>query len=221
MDHGDMDHGDMDHGDMDHGDMDHGDMDHGDMEMAPGGIPLAEGDDDRDGLEMDVLVHPLGPLLDRWPGGLELRTRLHGDVVAEAEVHRPAAEAAEAADDVPAAVATWDAVATVLALVGDEVWARRARAVRDQHLELDGAVGDERSVRAHLSRLARAHVLPHSVADVLARLLDGRLDPAAHRLDDAALSSLLAGHDLGDVRLLVAAHAPLLPLVRSAGVGHD
>ncbi len=205
---------DMDHGDMDHGDHD---MDHGDMEMAPGGIPLAEGDDDRDGLEMDVLVHPLGPLLDRWPGGLELRTRLHGDVVAEAEVHRPAAEAA---DDVPAPVATWDAVATVLALVGDEVWARRARGVRDQHLGLGYAAGDERSVRAHLSRLARAHVLPHSVADVLGRLLDGRLDPAAHRLDDAALSSLLAGHDLGDVRLLVAAHAPLLPLVRSAGVGH-
>ncbi len=68
--------------------MDHGDMDHGDMEMAPGGIALAEGDEDRDGLEMDVLVHPLGPLLDRWPGGLELRTRLHGDVVAQVEVLR-------------------------------------------------------------------------------------------------------------------------------------
>ena len=74
-------------GDMDHGDMDHGDMDHGDMEMAPGGIPLAEGAEDRDGLEMDVLVHPLGPLLDRWPGGLELRVTLHGDVVADAEAH--------------------------------------------------------------------------------------------------------------------------------------
>ncbi|GHJ59798.1 hypothetical protein NOK12_23160 [Nocardioides sp. OK12] len=214
----DMDHGDMDHGDMDHGDMDHGD--HGDMEMAPGGIPLAEGDDDRDGLEMDVLVHPLGPLLDHWPGGLELRTRLHGDVVAEVEVHRPAAEAAEAADDVPVAAATWDAVATVLALVGDEVWARRARALRDQHLGLDGA-GDQHAVRAHLARLARTHVLPHSVADVLGRLLDERLDPAAHRLDDAALSSLLEGHDLGDVRLMVAAHAPLLPLGRAEEVGHD
>ncbi|GMA41922.1 hypothetical protein [Mobilicoccus caccae] len=57
------------HGDMDHGDMDHGDMDHGDMEMAPGGIPLAGGAEDRDGLEMDVLEVPLGPVLPHWPPG--------------------------------------------------------------------------------------------------------------------------------------------------------
>jgi hypothetical protein len=214
MDHGDMDHGDMDHGDMDHGDMDHGDMDHGDMEMAPGGIPLAEGDDDRDGLEMDVLVHPLGPLLDHWPGGLELHTRLHGDVVAHVEVQRPASPT-----HVPAAVAAWDAVARVLSLVGDDVWAARARMVRDQHPgpELDGGGG---RVRARLARLARHHVLPHSVTDVLGRLLDERIDASTHRLDDAALASLLEGHDLGDVRLLVAAHAPLLePSAAGAGRG--
>ncbi|WP_311198195.1 hypothetical protein [Ornithinimicrobium sp. INDO-MA30-4] len=34
---------------MDRGDMDHGDMDHGNMEMAPDGIALAEGEEDRDG----------------------------------------------------------------------------------------------------------------------------------------------------------------------------
>ncbi|WP_341241388.1 hypothetical protein, partial [uncultured Nocardioides sp.] len=200
--------------DMDHGDMDHGDMDHGDMEMAPGGIPLAEGDDDRDGLEMDVLVHPLGPLLDHWPGGLELHTRLHGDVVAHVEVQRPASPT-----HVPAAVAAWDAVARVLSLVGDDVWAARARMVRDQHPgpELDGGGG---RVRARLARLARHHVLPHSVTDVLGRLLDERIDASTHRLDDAALASLLEGHDLGDVRLLVAAHAPLLePSAAGAGRG--
>ena len=198
--------------DMDHGDMDHGDMDHGDMEMAPGGIPLAEGDDDRDGLEMDVLVHPLGPLLDHWPGGLELHTRLHGDVVAHVEVQRPASPT-----HVPAAVAAWDAVAGVLSLVGDDVWAARARAVRDQRPgpELDGG---GRRVRAHLARLARHHVLPHSVTDVLGRLLDERMDVSTHRLDDPALASLLEGHDLGDVRLLVAAHAPLLA-TSAAGAG--
>ena len=195
-------------------DMDHGDMDHGDMEMAPGGIPLAEGDDDRDGLEMDVLVHPLGPLLDHWPGGLELHTRLHGDVVAHVEVQRPASPT-----HVPAAVAAWDAVARVLSLVGDDVWAARARMVRDQHPgpELDGGGG---RVRARLARLARHHVLPHSVTDVLGRLLDERIDASTHRLDDAALASLLEGHDLGDVRLLVAAHAPLLePSAAGAGRG--
>ncbi|MEP7738957.1 hypothetical protein ABKW28_14980 [Nocardioides sp. 31GB23] len=175
-------------------------------------LPLAEGDDDRDGLEMDVLVHPLGPLLDHWPGGLELRTRLHGDVVAHVEVHRPASPA-----HLPAAVAAWDAVARVLALVGDDVWARRARAVRDQRPgpEPDGG---GRRVRAHLTRLARHHVLPHSVTDVLGRLLDERIDVSTHRLDDAALASLLEGRDLGDVRLLVAAHAPLLATT-AAGAG--
>lgn len=177
-------------------------------------LPLAEGDDDRDGLEMDVLVHPLGPLLDHWPGGLELHTRLHGDVVAHVEVHRPASPT-----HLPAAVAAWDAAARVLALVGDDVWARRARAVRDQRPgpELDGG---GRPVRAHLARLARHHVLPHSVTDVLGRLLDERIDASTHRLDDAALASLLEGHDLGDVRLLVAAHAPLLePSAAGAGRG--
>lgn len=82
----------------DTGDMDHGDMDHGDMEMAPSGIPLAEGAQDRDGLEMDVLHLGLGPVLAHWPAGVRLRCVLSGDVVTEATValldaeHRPAPE---------------------------------------------------------------------------------------------------------------------------------
>ena len=72
----------MDHGG--HG-MDHGGMDHGDMEMSPGGIPLAEGGEDRDGLEMDVLHVRLGPVLPHWPAGLVLRCSLQGDVIAEAQ----------------------------------------------------------------------------------------------------------------------------------------
>ena len=76
----------MDHGSMDHGDMDHGDMDHG--SMSPDGIPLAEGADDRDGLEMDEIHLPLGPVLRHWPAGVVLRLTLHGDVVADAEATR-------------------------------------------------------------------------------------------------------------------------------------
>ena len=71
---------------MDHGDMDHGDMDHG--SMSPDGIPLAEGAEDRDGLEMDAIHLPLGPVLRHWPAGVVLRLTLHGDVVADAEVTR-------------------------------------------------------------------------------------------------------------------------------------
>ena len=55
-------------------------------DMSPDGIPLAEGAEDRDGLEMDVLHLPLGPVLAHWPAGVVLRVTLHGDVVADAEV---------------------------------------------------------------------------------------------------------------------------------------
>ncbi|MEP7331680.1 MAG: hypothetical protein ABI692_06280 [Terracoccus sp.] len=56
-----------------------------DMDMSPSGIPLAEGGDDRDGLEMDVLHLPLGPVLPHWPAGVVLRCTLQGDVVVAAE----------------------------------------------------------------------------------------------------------------------------------------
>lgn len=86
-DHTDMDH----HSGMDHGG-DHGGMDHGGMEMPmPGGIPLAGEGKDRDGLNLDVLNVPLGPVLPHWPAGLVLRCVLQGDVIVEssAEVLRP------------------------------------------------------------------------------------------------------------------------------------
>ena len=45
-------------------------------DMAPDGVPLAGNDDaDRDGLEMDVLHLPLGPVLRHWPAGLVLGPR--------------------------------------------------------------------------------------------------------------------------------------------------
>jgi hypothetical protein len=53
---------------------------------SPGGIPLASGGDDRDGLEMDELNVPFGPVLSHWPAGLVLRCVLHGDVIVTAEV---------------------------------------------------------------------------------------------------------------------------------------
>ena len=56
--------------------------------MMPDGIPLAEGAEDRDGLEMDELHLPLGPVLAHWPAGVVLRVTLHGDVVVDAEVEQ-------------------------------------------------------------------------------------------------------------------------------------
>ncbi|MCX2963614.1 hypothetical protein [Gordonia aquimaris] len=130
MGHGQMGHGQMDHGQMDHGGMDHGGMDHG--SMAPAGIPLAEGADDRDGLEMDVLHLPLGPIMTHWPAGLVVQCTLQGDVVVDAQVDVLDAEAlvASGADSTVEAVNHCSVVVDVLALAGAENVAAQARAVR-------------------------------------------------------------------------------------------
>ncbi|MBN0043539.1 hypothetical protein JS756_05360 [Streptomyces actuosus] len=62
----------------------------GGMEL-PGGLPMAEQGEDRDGLTLDRLHVPLGPLLADWPAGLTVRLVLQGDVVQEAALDGPPA----------------------------------------------------------------------------------------------------------------------------------
>jgi hypothetical protein len=133
--HGGMEHGEHGgHDDTEHGG--HAGMDHGGMDMAPVGIPLAHGGEDRDGLEMDVLHVRLGPVLAHWPGGLVLRCSLQGDVIVEAEAslvdpadhhdgHRP---------DESWAARRCDNVVSLLALAGWDGGAAHARRVRDSLL---------------------------------------------------------------------------------------
>lgn len=170
-----------------------------DMGMSPSGIPLAGGAEDRDGLEMDQLVHPWGPLLHHWPGGLELRLTLRGDVVAEAsskwwaDARPPDVSPREA----------WDALATTMALAGDERSARRARAVRDGH----GDHADAEVLRRHITRLRRWQSLPSEAAATLLDLVEDPEPSLAREVDPA---QLIRGQDLADARLLLAAAAPLL-----------
>ncbi|MGY2078475.1 hypothetical protein [Modestobacter sp. SYSU DS0657] len=226
MDHGDMDHGDMDHGDMDHGDMDHsgmdhsdhGDMDHGDMDMPmPGGIGLAGagGDDqltDPDGLDLDVLHLPLGPVLPHWPAGLLLHTTLQGDLVVAAipEV-LPADGAPPLGQDVHRSPAgRWDAVATLLALTGWTDAAVRAARLRDAALDggPDQQEADRLTRRIRRSRLLRAALrglgeLPEGDAhDRLLHWLDGTTSARPTTLGDVA--DLVTGLDLASARLVVA-----------------
>ncbi len=130
------------------GDMDDGDMDDGDMEMSPGGLPLAEGGEDRDGLEMDVLEVHLGPVLAHWPAGLVLRCSLQGDLIvgAEADVLDPPDGSAQ---PVAPVVHRLDNVVAVLSLAGGAEVAGHARHLRDAALD-DGAVA-----AAGLERLGR------------------------------------------------------------------
>ncbi|WP_347221783.1 hypothetical protein [Mycolicibacterium poriferae] len=109
-------------------------------DMAPAGIPLAEGAEDRDGLEMDVLHVRLGPILPRWPGGFVLCCELHGDVIAGAEALRldagqyPAAgghRMSATSDDNVSAARQCDHILDVLDLAGWPGAAERARRARD------------------------------------------------------------------------------------------
>jgi len=136
--------------------MDHGDMDHGDM--APHGIPLAGGGEDRDGLEMDVLHLPLGPVLRHWPAGLVLRCALQGDVVVGAQASildggHVATRATAAKDDARGGTNAWlcDQVCAVLSLAGWPDGAASARRVRDALID----DGSGEATRPALERLRR------------------------------------------------------------------
>lgn len=117
-------------------------MDMGGMDMSgPGGIPLASGDQDRDGLEMDVLAVRLGPVLPAWPPGLVLSVTLAGDLISDCH----ADTLGVAAEDVVAlqvsrrehAALVADRIGWLLLLAGASRAGRRLREVRDGLL--DGA----------------------------------------------------------------------------------
>ncbi|WP_156769646.1 MULTISPECIES: hypothetical protein [Nocardia] len=55
------------------------------MEL-PGGLVMADRAPDRDGLMLDVLTLPLGPVSVFWPAGLALTTTMQGDVIDEVVV---------------------------------------------------------------------------------------------------------------------------------------
>ncbi|AXH93646.1 hypothetical protein EEZ25_30745 [Micromonospora aurantiaca] len=151
------------HGGMEHGGMAHGGMEHGGMDMAPGGIPLASGGEDRDGLEMDFLHLRLGPVLAYWPAGLVLRCTLQGDVIVDAETSLvtatdPAAEPERryAPEDLRRfAARRCDNAASLLGLAGWGDAASRARRIRDALLftdDRDGPAGELERLRRVVGR---------------------------------------------------------------------
>lgn len=213
--------------------MDDGDMDGMDM-SGPGGIALASGsDDDRDGLEMDVLHLPLGPVLASWPAGIVVTCTLAGDVIAGVEVDLTRAEANTDTHTEAAPTATayrLDAAARVLDLAGAPGLAARARSARDQVVDelraetpdlddLSRRVARSRALRWSLRRVGRVsrqqvddHGWPGAwvgdAHDRLLRLTAISTEPpsAATGLDTLgrALPDLLVGAELAAARLTVA-----------------
>ena len=227
QDHGPGGHG-GDH--EDHG----GGHDHGDMEMSPSGIPLAEGDDDRDGLEMDVLQVALGPVLPYWPAGLVLHCTWHGDVIAGAQAELMESEGGtDVADVVDPRLRTLDNLVSLLALAGWGTAAARSRGLRDVWLEApdsapEGLPGLCRKVRRSRTlrwalrglrpldeaQLARHGLTAHpggDAADRLLAMLDRLEDPAGSTpartpapTPAPAVAELVTGLDLAAARLVVA-----------------
>lgn len=243
-DQGDSDHGsgggheqmDHDHHEAtdhdDHEEMDHGGHEgHGDMDMSPGGISLAEGGEDRDGLEMDVLHVRLGPVLPHWPAGLVVRCTLQGDVIVEARAELVDGDSQRGSEPSGAARRV-DNLASLLALAGWEDPAAEARRVRDAALDDDGD-GPAGAPLARLSRKVRRarllrwslrglrpvreedvdrHGLPvEAVGDTYDRLL-GMVDrmgagATTHHgptYSTAQLQHVLTGLDLATARLVLA-----------------
>ncbi|MDM4718260.1 hypothetical protein QTQ03_01170 [Micromonospora sp. WMMA1363] len=135
----------------------HGGVGHGHMDMAPDGVPLAGGEPDRDGLELDVLHVRLGPVLPYWPAGLVLRCSLHGDLLAEvaASVVDATVRPPAAGDERPRRFAArrCDNASSLLALAGWEDAACHARRLRDALLGDDG--GDPADPVVELGRFRR------------------------------------------------------------------
>lgn len=230
----------MDGDDAGGADMDHGDMDHGDMDMPmPGGIPLAGGGEDRDGLEMDVLHVPLGPILPAWPAGLLLRCTISGDVVTEAE-----ADVLEPAGPLPPGESLvhgspperLDRAARLLTLAGWGRAATSAARLRDELLDAADPAAFLPAVDRLAARVGRSGLLRWSVSgrgdseqvDAYARLLTVLQDARAALAGDSTplvpipldtLPGLVVGRQLASVRLLVAvAELDTVTVVR-AGAG--
>ncbi len=197
--------------------------------IMPDGIPLAEGAEDRDGLEMDQLHLPLGPVLAHWPAGLVLRVTLNGDVVVAAEVEQlETSGAGPSPEDAHVRAARLlDAAGSVLVLAGLPTDAARARRLRDRCL--DGEAVSGRDVVRLGDRVGRQRVLrwvldglsvsgSHSGSEQLGDRLTSLFERARAELDGEApphvaqgvqaLPTLVRGLELSAVRLWVAALKP-------------
>lgn len=203
----------------------------GDMGMEmPGGLPMADRGPDRDGLTLDQLHVPLGPLLPDWPAGLVVRLVLQGDVIehAEAEVIGLAAEAASfwtepwrraaAGEPVTSATAArWraaaylDSLARFLSVAGWDAAAASARALRDEALTDGPAPGLALPVRRLARRVSRSRVLAWSTRGI--GLVPGEAATAATAADDVTVRYRRWCRELSEAVTAFGDDSPLDPAV--------
>lgn len=186
----------------------------------PGGIPMADRAEDRDGLMLDQLTVPLGPALPLWPAGLTVHTRLQGDVIQSATI-----------ETLPPGESFWpgrplarrlDACARLLAVAGWADAATSAETLRDTALAGEPAPVERWAKRVRRSRTLRWLLRDVGIAptkgdalDRLYRWLDTDQVPTAQdtRWTLDHLPGLLTGTDLATARLIVASLDPDLDLL--------
>jgi hypothetical protein len=151
-----------------------GEMDMGGMVVR--GTAMARRGMDRDGLRLDQLHLPLGPVLPDWPAGLLLRLTLQGDVIQEAEAEALAggdgsfwdepwrrAAAGQRVTTAEAsrrrAAAHLDSLARLLGVAGWEAAATAARRLRDDVLAGTPGGGVRPDARRFTRRVGRSRVL--------------------------------------------------------------
>ncbi|MFC4376294.1 hypothetical protein ACFO5K_19535 [Nocardia halotolerans] len=160
----------------------HGGHEHDMGTMTPGGLAMADRADDRDGLKLDVLTVPLGPILAWWPAGLVIDTQWQGDVVGNAK----ATVLSSPSDTAPFWLAPWlraapadagergrwraaralDSASTLLTVAGWPDAATTARRVRDEMLVGDLSRSGEARRRRWVRRVAGSRVLRWSLRGV-------------------------------------------------------
>ena len=223
------------HDDMSGGRHGHG---MGDMDMGmAAGLPMAERGEDRDGLRLDQLHVPLGPVLPDWPAGLVARLVLQGDVVQHAETAvmglagsagsfwtepwRQAAAGEPVTTGVAAgrrAAAHLDSLARFLAVAGWDDAAAAARRLRGDTLSGRPVSSLRPAVRRLAARVARSRVLAWSTRGAGTLRSDeaaaaGVTGPAGRAGGDITARYRRWCRDLADLTTILDDDSPLDPAV--------
>lgn len=165
----------------------------GDEEM-PGGLAMAEMAEDRDGLALEVLRVPLGPVLPDWPAGLVVDTVLQGDIVQSAHARLLGPAGAPGTPfwhgDGRRGAARLDSLGRLLSVAGWDGAAVRARHLRDELLAGTPLEQVRPAFQALRRRVARSRALRWStdglgVLDSDAAARTGLGGPAARAGGDA------------------------------------
>lgn len=204
--------------------------------------PMAGRAADRDGLALDVLRIPFGPIVPHWPAGLRLALDVQGDIVQACEVERLGVTGASSfwSTAGSSAARSLDRVARLLAIAGRAGTGQRCRVLRDRALagERDGRFADDvldTARRIRRSRLLRALLagvgettdagdawqrLSGWLADATGSEPEVRGQPSSREWLDR-LPDLVTGHELTTVRLIVASiDVDLAELPEHSGAAH-